>query len=537
MNSLTTNMLIKGTLSAQLDINCVYFINRLKKYIDSSTISIPCLSTIIKLVSLSASLLVLPLSSYAAISAVTSQTIQGSHPYFMFVDEITGTKNKMSNLDLLQRFQYKDLSGTITLSDKTLVEKPIYVHATMKINELLAYVAIDDKPYKLSTLSEPLGDLLIVSDDDGDALNTEVLGVITATLKEDDKVITSLPSTVFTPCKTYIITIAVAPETGMTKVQAKTQYGDPAYREYDSTTVSYTIFPETPIPYTCYVQPNGKYYRNSDYAGDVNQWNPEKGFIPASTTVYPTNNKTYGNFPKIGFHGAEFELILMGTTAQKVITSSTGSSTLNGIYTPKSGNTQIFVELSAENIYTNKLKVKLIGPHDRRGDDSSFPVTELPNQKHSATLVNLTAQDSFGTTVSVYNFTIEKWFIARSGVYSSYDGGGYPSVVEYCPTLKSGYRIPSLEEYTNANGFGWSGGLASNTNNNHRRTIGGGLFSEWGKIISLYFPSADFEGYYYWSYNPRTDINGWNYAAANGTGYIYYFDKTTGGMRAACVSP
>lgn len=472
-------------------------------------------------------LLALPLSGYAAISAATSKTIQGTEPYFVLKNSM-GEKIKLTNSNQLIGFQYKDPDGITQFANKNDAATDIIVDASMKMNELLSLVPIDNSQYYLSSVLNTSGSFLTVSDDDGDG-DTDASGSITATLKENGTAFTTLPAVEFNPCKSYTLTITANADTGLTKLQAKTQYGTPHSNEYNADTATYTIKPN--IFSACYAKPNLNPV-GTVYNGDVAQWDPDNGFIAASTVTHPTTNTEYGNFPTTGFHGAEFELILTGTTAKKVIASSTLSTGLSGTYLPPSGNSDISIELSATDASTNVLNVRMIGPRD----DTPGGNVELPTQEHTNTPIKLTTTTPSGENVDVYSFVIKKWYIARYGVATSFSG------IEPSPTycnnlyLPGKYLLAGVQDLTNAQGGGWIFGLVGN-GNQLRRTIGGGLFPEWGTIkrdINFY-PTSDFENMYYWVMEQRNTT--FHYAVDSYKGAITNNSPTSISFRALCISP
>lgn len=419
--------------------------------------------------------LLLPLSGYAAISATTSRTIQGTQPYFL-LENLEGVKKQLTDLQPLLGFQYKDATGTIkhvTVNDAATI---IIVHENMNINELQAFVPINNVAHNLNSIVLDASSLLSIGDADGDGTNPDASGTITATLLENNTPLNDLPASKFEPCSAYQLVITAGADEDRVKLQARTVYGDPNYRDYDPVTVTYTILPAV-APYTCYANPIQAFHREGVYAGNAAQWDPNKGFIPASTSIHPTTNTTYGNFPTTGFHGAEFTLTLAGTTAEQVINNTVrgGGTTratgeIVGIYNP-GGSSGVTAELTAENAATNVLKVLLKGPNE---NSTTIPL-------HSPTM--FTFNTLGGATV--YHFKLDKWFIARYGVKSSYNIETTNSALTYCTVTLGGggiYRIPKITEYSNGNvpERGWTGGEPSNPYSHFQRTIGQGLFTEWG---------------------------------------------------------
>lgn len=375
--------------------------------------------SLIKMGLIGTTLLNLSLSSYAGISATTVKTIQGSAPYFLLDDG--SVKSKISTTDELVGFQYIDESGSVAQADKSMNGTIIKLSSSMNQSDLLALVAIDGVQHQLGDVLTTPNTTLFVGDDDGDAAGTDAAGLITATLKTNG--VKTRPKDIpFNPCSgVYTLEINVAEDTSG-KLQAKTVYGDPYYRDYTASTATYTLLPGSSTAYVCSAQPSLS-IGTGVYAGPVSQWDSSEGFYPQSM-VDPTKN-----FPTTGFNNAYFYLIMAGTTAKQVIESTTGESGLTATYTPE-GTSGVSVELSAGTANTNMLKVPLKGP--------SMNSATIP--KHVATLFDLKlGQDT------VYRFSIDKWFIARYGVDSGYSGTT-DSALTYCTNLGGGnkYRVPSV---------------------------------------------------------------------------------------------
>ncbi|RKS87522.1 hypothetical protein DES39_0757 [Orbus hercynius] len=465
------------------------------------------LSSLINIGLISTSLVSLPLLSFASLSVTTSQTIQGSAPYFLLDN---GTeKLKILTTDELIGFQYIDESGNVVIADKSMDGKVIQVNTSMNQRDLLAVVPIDGKKYSLSEMLTMPDSVLLVSDTDGDAKGADATGFMTATLRANS-VKTVVSDTLFDWCKgTYTLEISATADTSG-NLQAKTMYGDPYYRDYETNTATYTLQPAGTAPYVCWAQPNLR-MGTDQYAGPASQWDPSNGFLLQSLDD-PTKN-----FPTTGFNNAYFYLVLVGTTAKQVIASTTGASGLSGTYTPV-GTAGIYAELSAMTANTNLLMVKLKGPDM---NSATIPM-------HSATVFNLQS----GTDM-VYRFSIDKWFIARAGINGGYKDSANPAL-NYCTDLGGGgkYKVPSVVgDYTNAS-------IEAGVNGNYQRTIGGGLFAEWGYTANNYTDSG-FEVNEYWASESvigYDDDYQYIVSSVNGSvNYTFYADDKF--FRAACVSP
>lgn len=534
MNKLTRDTLMKRSLSVHGNRNRVTHWYQIQQRLSSSMVRTNQISIVICLIIVGLMLLILPLSSRAVISATTSQTIQGSAPYFIFNDE---GSTKIDPLGYLLWIRYLSVDNEMLNASYEDRFTELTVHAEMKENELevrpLGVWQSFNKNIDGVSLNETLkttGSLLKVEDADGDATNNSAAGTVSITLYKNGAKAEPTSNT-FDPCSSYQLKVVVGPDTeGL--LLAKTQYGSPSRSaSYTKREFTYTIKPNAPNPYVCYVQPNLD-WKNGIYAGAV-EWDSTKGFLPISTTVYPTTNSTGKNFPTTGFNYAYFNLKLAGVTAKQVIdatATSTPTTSENGeiigIYNP-GGTSGVTLELTATDAATNVLKVTLRGPNN--SDAATAP-------KHVATLFDLKSS----ATNSIYRFKIDKWFIARYDVDSSYNGTN--SALVYCSTLGNGenkYRLPSIVDYTNGNGEGWNGGL-SGQGNTYKRAIGGGLFAEWGytRRDATSYPSSDFENNYYWVSESVNNDSAKQYNVNSYNGYIgYSYPSNNNSGRAACVSP
>ncbi|MDF7670290.1 hypothetical protein PT276_03570 [Orbaceae bacterium ESL0721] len=269
-------------------------------------------------------------------------------------------------------------------------------------------------------------------------------------------------------------------------------------------------------PHACYAKPNMIYSGNnsSNFKNRVNgptsQWNSTNGFI-----LQDLNNPS-SNFPTVGAHGLFFNLSFINADAKTVqyekIPANSG------------------IDLSINNIDDQMVKVMLTGP--RNGATVSTASTAVP------TLFTIKAGDT-----PIYTFKISKWFItlADSAVY-------YDEPYNNCQNLYgSSYRIPIVNEYTNANNSDyykhtdWSGGLPGQPNNYQRR-IGGGLFSEWGDVgsgVEGLYDSSDFaQKAFYWateSYNWAGTL--WHRVIRSDNGYVTSSSVMDSANRLACVTP
>ncbi|MDF7670693.1 hypothetical protein PT276_05700 [Orbaceae bacterium ESL0721] len=434
--------------------------------------------------------LLLALPASAAITT-TKSTIIGTAPYLTFDGGITkeGDTRKLLSITLSDGRVYSLENNDSTPTNP--IELPV---EGQTLADVQMFMPIDKTSITLNELiAEPYN---YWGDDDGDGINgISATGTLTMqisdaedrTVKRDDKL---------NACVAYY-KITFNNSAG----SLKTQYGSPNTVTFPATTATYYIKPKLPTkPYACYAQPNLS-GRGGSYDGPASQWDNKKGFKPQDINV-PSSN-----FPTMGAYGLFFNL-----------TIANGGNWQNVSYDKTPANSGIDIAISGGSTSsTNIAKILLNGPrYNTNNATTAVPTT-------------FTLYSDKAKTNKIYSFTIDKWFIATPG-----DGGGYKA--DYCTNrYGSGYRIPSVREYTNANGYGWTGGLSGQPNNYQRR-IGGGLFAEWGYTYNgSYYTGSDFDHYwYYWAV--ETDKQWQRYVNSNygkvDSRYASYSDS-----RFACITP
>ncbi|WP_392560444.1 hypothetical protein [Orbus mooreae] len=474
-------------------------------------VSLPSFSNLTNLGLLTITLPFISLSSYATLSTMTSQTIQGTAPYFVL------NRMVLTSTDEILGFSYKTTDGETAFANAAQASSTITVNAYMKENELVALVPITGIEILLNSVLVADNSIdskgLWIADDDGDALagSTRAVGSITATLLKNS-VAVAPADTAFDSCATYQLKIALpAVAAGViSSIQAITNYGSPNYKYYNYTSsnqsATYTL--ASSMPTACYALP---YFSRGDgeYAGTSAEWERYKGFKPQSRTIASKN------FPTTGFDNAFFDLTLAGTTAQDLIDTNADKS--GKVY--GTGSSEVYLVLSATS-KANVLRVRLRGP-----SSSSAPVNA-----YTATTFKLKSGE-----IDVYSFTIDKWFFARKDVRGSYNDTVNPAI-SYCSSFSNGtYRIPSFAEYINST-FALFNIVGSSSQNHYTRSIGQGLFAEWGALSysSTVYPDSDFENAMYWANQPYDDR--WQIVVGSFNGSISSA-AVNSLVATACVSP
>lgn len=471
--------------------------------------------------------LLLPANSAIALSATTNKVIHGSAPYLTFDGGITKHESLVeflgitlsNNKSYIPQGTSKVLypSGVIDISSEInpieLPNKADTFESVQTIVPVASYPRID----LTDLVGEPFNYL---KDDDGDK-PISVTGSIT--IKWQNRKGEDITDEV----KAYsnkLLNICDAPykiTLSATNGNVSTQYGIPYKSHLFGASHSFYIKPKIDNPIVCFVQPNLYKQADDELATD---WVKNRGFKVQPFTR-PTNN-----FPTTGANKLFFYLLLGGITPEQVIA-------VNG-KTVRGTGTGVILKLSAattqnwDGRYPNidkALKIELIGPN-QLSLNTNFTPSEFKLYS-----------DSIGGHL-LYNFKIERWYIARPG------GVDYTNAKKFCRDLGNGYRVPDINDYTNAmrsdTNFNWTVGIPGRNVNHYQRRLSyrngsrwiGGIFNEWGftfRGINNY-PGTDWDNYNYWAFQSR-DNHQYNVDSYNGFINYNYPSNTNG--RAACVKP
>ncbi|MDF7670256.1 hypothetical protein PT276_03395 [Orbaceae bacterium ESL0721] len=399
--------------------------------------------------------LLIALPASAAITT-TKSTIIGTAPYLTFDGGITKEEDtrKLLSITLSDGRVYSLDNNDSTPTNP--IELPV---EGQTLADVQMFMPIDKTSITLNELiAEPNN---YWGDDDGDGrgaggitatgtLTMQITDADGGTVKRDDKL---------NACVAYY-KIIFSNNAGM----LKTQYGFPNMIAFPAATTTYYIKSKSPKkPYACYAQPNMAYSGSNTGAnglslsktdGPASEWDKSKGFKPQDINV-PSSN-----FPTMGAHGLFFNLTIAGDVWQNMSYDKIPSNSVIDIAISSGGSADI-------------AKVLLTGPrYNSNNATIAVPTT-------------FTIYSDKAKTNKIYSFSINRWFIATLNSNSIYDAN-------YCVNrYSSQYRIPSVREYTNANGDEWTGGLAGQPNNYQRR-IDGGLFAEWGNMYNSYYTTSDF---------------------------------------------
>ncbi|WP_296300853.1 hypothetical protein [Gilliamella sp.] len=487
-----------------------------------------------------APLLLLPYSiSLQALSAQTSGVIQGTAPYLTFDD---GATKIMSVEGLLG---IKLPNGLYIPSG---INSPLYPNATVDTSSV-------DNPIEMPNITNTFADIQTIvpvsnypevlltnlvnapynygRDDDGDE-GINATGKLTIKWQDSSgrditEQVKNNPNKQLNLCDApYQLTLTV------TNGNLSTQYGIPNSSDFTGNKHSYYINPKMDMPIVCYAQPN-LYVDNlawgSEYDLDGPNWVANKGF-----KVLDVSNPAE-NFPTTGADRLYFYLLLGGITPEQVIVA-------NGTTVSAESGTGISLSLSKDE--TPKWEDWLGNPVSAYfGGDKGLkvllkgPSINSTNKVFTPSLFKLYADSSH--TKLLYSFKIERWYIVQPG-----KSAGYANAQRFCQNLGNGYRIPDINDYSNANNFGWTGGIPRRSSAWYQRRLSyqegnrwiGGLFNEWGRTYngtSSYFGSDWDSGDGYWTAQPSGIYD--QYIVNSGDGYINITYLTQSEVRVACVVP
>ncbi|WP_141673134.1 hypothetical protein [Gilliamella sp. App6-5] len=458
---------------------------------------------------------------------MTNQVIHGSAPYLTLDGGITKTES------------LEELLGITLSNNKSYipqgVSKRLYPNGIIDFSSEINPIELPNKTdtfesvqtivpmanYPRIDLAELVGKPYNYGKDDDDDEHLSATGSLTIkwqNRKGEDITaeVKAYPNKLLNICDSpYKITLA------STHGNLSTQYGIPNTSPLFGASHSYYIKPKIDNPIVCFAQPN--LYKQ---AGDelATHWVRNKGF-----TVQPFTRPT-NNFPTTGANKLFFYLLLGGITPERVIA-------VNG-KTVRGTGTGIILKLSEVTTQNwdgrypdidKALKIELIGPN-QLSLNTNFTPSEFKLYS-----------DRIGGHL-LYNFKIERWYIARPG------GVNYTNAQKFCRDLGNGYRVPDINDYTNAirsdTDFSWTGGIPGRDINHYQRRLSyrdgnrwiGGIFNEWGFTFSGInnYPGTDWDNYNYWAFQSRGNHQ---YNVDSYNGLINYNYPSNANGRAACVKP
>ncbi|MBI0115003.1 MULTISPECIES: hypothetical protein [unclassified Gilliamella] len=400
-----------------------------------------------------------------ALTTKTTNIIYGSAPYLTF----DGGRTRVTNTEALLGISLSDgrtFTPTTNNSERNPIVLPV---AGQSFNDIGMLVPTDTDSIALSSLiGTPYN---YWGDDDGDG---QGIDGITATGSLNLSIVDNFNHPV---ARNEVLTICKAPyklTLSNDGGRLTTRYGVPNESRFTAGNATYYINPKA-SPVICYARPDLG-YRDIRQGLSADIWNPEKGFLPQSVTP-----SSYGlNFPTTGANNLYFYLDIGGS-----------NQALSWAPVSHGGITATMTDSTSTSV-----KVTLTGPIPTEWQQQ----TDYPDPIDRPSLpqtFELVGRDSSGNAVVKYGFELKQWFVHR-GNYESWDG-----IISWCDRYHIGYRNPKVLDLTNAScqGRGSShgcrgavGATPSSPDNNYRRHIGAGFFTEWGRVDS--YANAGFKDVY-----------------------------------------
>ncbi|MBI0061697.1 hypothetical protein H3T83_10885 [Gilliamella sp. M0320] len=428
-------------------------------------------------------------SNYA-LTTKTTNIIYGSAPYLTF----DGGRTRVTNTEALLGISLSDgrrFTPTTTNSERNPIVLPVAGQSFADIGML---IPTDTNSIALSSLiGTPYN---YWGDDDGDG---QGVNGITATgslnlsiVDKNNQAVTR--NEVLTICKApYKLTLSNG------EGRLTTRYGVPNESRFSASNATYYINPNISSPAICYARPNSKVFLT-------------QSFTPSSY---------YLNFPTTGANNLYFDLDIAGT-----------NQALSWAPVSHGGITATMTDSTSTSV-----RVTLTGPVATPSQWSSDNPGRI-DRPSLPQVFELVGRDSSGNAVVKYGFKLKQWFVNR-GRY----GGTYSNTSSWCSRI--GYRLSYVKDLTNARnpycsaesvGIDCQSARPLSPDNNARRHIGAGFFTEWGQVSA--YTGANFNNSYYRTSNMTASSSGVIYhflVISRGSIYAHYSDSRQ--LLGLCVYP
>ncbi|OTQ45379.1 hypothetical protein [Gilliamella apis] len=401
-------------------------------------------------------------SNYA-LTTKTTNIIYGSAPYLTF----DGGRTRVTNTEALLGISLSDGRTFTPTTNNSSSTNPIELPVVgQSFNDIGMLIPTDTNSIALSSLiGTPYN---YWGDDDGDG---QGVNGVTATgslyLSIADKIgRTVARNEVPTICDNnkapYKLTLSNS------EGRLTTRYGVPNESRFGAGRAIYYIKPNQ-TPTVCYARLKVDWGRGLSNA----VWKYYWGFLPQSFTP-----SSYGlNFPTTGSNNLYFDLIIAGT-----------NQALSWAPVSHGGITATMTDSTSTSV-----RVTLTGPVATRSQWESENPDRIARPSLPQTF-ELVGRDSSGNAVVKYGFELKLWFVSRGVSYNTYS-----STESWCNKI-GGYRMPKVRDLTNANcRGGCQSATPSSPDNEYRRHIGGGFFTEWGPVHHYTGSSFHINGGSYWT--------------------------------------
>ena len=431
-----------------------------------------------------------------ALTAQTTNVIQGSAPYFTF----DGGRTRVTETVFPNKLHWISLSDGRKIDGEnnfSWLYGPIVLPvAGQSLEDIDMLVPKNADSIELSSLiGEPYN---YWGDDDGDGQGIDGI-TATGSIKlsiVDRKGQPVARNEVLDICKApYKLTLS------NTDITLKTRYGIPNERFIHAYIgVTFYINPKVESQQQiCVAKPNMRWGGKPDdiffykyFLGPASMWNPNMGFLTQSFT--PSSYDL--NFPTTGANNLSFNLELGGVLSSsdvkwEVVTSGDIKATITDVLR-KDDTDPVAVTVT--------LKGPAVTDNSQKDPNNPSPI-DRPSLPQVFEIVGKMKTYDREEIMVKYGFVLKQWFVNR-GMYDI-----NPNMSSWC--TKIGYRMPTVKDLTNASCKGAGvgnpytcegsvGATPSSASNNYTRHIGAGFFSEWGMMQD--YPKGDFHGYDYANY-------------------------------------
>ncbi|XKM13697.1 hypothetical protein RCS94_00560 [Orbaceae bacterium ac157xtp] len=368
-------------------------------------------------------MLIVP-SSYGALSATSANTIKGNAPTFMGQSGANKLGFKVGNT------LYSESVGNIVGSSEKIFDR------TLKLDEFVAQALT-------------VNDFTVASDyydADGDPAHPTdafTMGSVRSEWFDANNVkITDTSKTVGCSGFTLPLTMKIT----LTNVQVQSKYGDPRLSQRENLVKSYKIATNSGI---CFAKPGSLYWKEWNYNGSYRD--PVRGggytadFVPNNgfRAVPKVSSST---FPTTGFVGANFKLVMSGSSSSYDFSSNSSAVSVNS-------DGKVVFNSKPNGYVTIKVKLKNSNP------------AVVYEYKFNPTSIWLTPNWNSAHTYGYYTYTEAKNLCGGES------------------------RLPSRAQLTNSPQNSFPFGMVGIPSSAYTRAIGEGVFSEWGEVDQYSYPT------------------------------------------------
>ena len=488
--------------------------------------------------------------SSQALSTKTTNTINGTAPYFT----TDGGQTRITDAEGLLEISLSNGDKYTPLSNDSSPTKPIVLPiAGQSFADIGMLVPTDSDSIELNSLigDHYWGD----SDGDGEGPNgiTATGGLSLSIVDKDNQAVSrdTIPKICNAP---YKVTLTSTDGT------LETNYGVPKSSHFAASNVTYYISPKA-SPIACFAKPNMKYSDiedGQDFKGLANEWDPKNGFIPQSYDPSSYNQ----NFPTTGANGLYFDLKIGGVNQKLTWTTvSHGEIKVTMRYLNESDTSVVRVTLKGPTASQDQIRAS---EDQIMAEANLIGTVEKPTLPQVFELVGKGKDSNDNDVVVKYGFELKQWFVNRGDKQrldkypsdapnpndqdnkDNKPGSEAPYMQEkWCE--KIGYSLSKIKDLTNAKGAECPFVDAesceaqnlegASIGNYYQRKIAGGLLSEWGVLGKYEMDEGNFDpNNGYWTSDMSSKGINVYYLVSHLIGKIYGYSNTNFKRTAICTT-